>query len=72
MKSKSASRITRLRPQASARMEDSGEAIRARSEADDVMTDLSSEVSSLSERDVPIDTRVADMTPVSSLYQVSD
>lgn len=48
-------------------MEDNGEAIRARSEAEDVIMDLSSEVSSLPERDVPIDTRVADITPVSSL-----
>jgi hypothetical protein len=47
-------------------MEDRGDATRAKSDVDDVMMDLSREVNSRSESDEPIDTRVADITPVSS------
>ena len=55
-----------FRPMRSARTEDSGDAIRANSEVDEVMMDLSREVSSRFDSDVPIETRVADITPVSS------
>lgn len=49
-------------------MEDSGDASRAKSDVEDVMTDLSTEVSSRSDSEVPIETSVADMTPVSSTW----
>lgn len=67
MKRISATRMTRLRPRESASSEANGEMSRADSEVHEVMMDLSSEVSVLPESEVPIDTRVAEMTPVSSL-----
>jgi len=67
MKSISATRMTRFRPSESARSEANGETRRANSEVHEVMMDLSSEVSALPESEVPIDTRVAEMTPVSSV-----
>lgn len=39
---------------------------RAKREVEEVIMDLSREVRLRSEREVPIETRVADMTPVSS------
>lgn len=58
--------MTRLRPRRSARTEDSGEARSAKREVDDVMMDLSNDVRGRPESEVPIDTSVAEMTPVSS------
>jgi len=49
-------------------MDDSGDANRAKRDVEDVIMDLSREVSSRSESDVPMETRVADMTPVSSYF----
>jgi len=40
--------------------------MRARSEVHEVIMDLSSELRGLPDREVPMDTRVADITPVSS------
>lgn len=67
MNSKSAYSITRLRPNLSARIEERGEAMRANNDVEDVMIDLSNEVRFRSDKELPIDTRVADMTPVSSI-----
>jgi hypothetical protein len=68
MNSTSAINMTRLRPKESAMWEEKGDINRAKSAVLEVITDLSKELSSRFERDVPIDTRVADMTPVSSVY----
>lgn len=40
---------------------------KAKSDVEDVMMDLSKEVKARSERELPIETRVAEMTPVSSV-----
>lgn len=66
VKRASARRMTRRRPWRSARREASGEARRAKSEVEEVMIDLSKEVRVRLEREVSIETRVAEMTPVSS------
>ena len=66
MNSVSAKRTTRLRPRSSASEEAKGRTRRAKREVHEVMTDLSSEVSGRCERDVPMETRVALITPVSS------
>lgn len=42
--------------------------MKAKSEVTDVMMDLSNDVSSLPESEVPVDTSVAEMTPVSSAF----
>lgn len=68
VKSRSAKSITRLRPRRSARTEESGEMRRAKSAVDEVMMDLSSEVRGRFESESSMDTRVADITPVSSLH----
>lgn len=67
IKSASAAKMTRRRPRASANTEAAGEATSAKRAVDDVMMDLSNDVKSRPERAVPIETRVAEMTPVSSL-----
>lgn len=64
--SESAKRTTRFRPRSSASEEAKGSTRRAKREVHDVMTDLSSEVKGREERDVPMETRVALITPVSS------
>ncbi|KJZ78804.1 hypothetical protein HIM_01577 [Hirsutella minnesotensis 3608] len=65
-KSASAYSSTRRRPSRSASTDDSGDAASAKSDVDDVMTDLSRDVSVRPESDVPMETSVADITPVSS------
>jgi len=67
IKRASATRITRFRPQESATTEAKGEMMRAKSEVQDVTIDLSSEESDLPDSEVPMDTRVAEITPVSSV-----
>lgn len=62
----SAIRIILLRPRRSARMPVAGETNKANSEVQHVMSDLSRVVSGRWERSLPMETRVADMTPVSS------
>jgi hypothetical protein len=62
----SAARITRFRPNESARRDAKGETSSAKREVHEVMMDLSREVSALLDNEVPIDTSVAEMTPVSS------
>jgi len=62
----SAARMTRFRPRLSARTDANGEIRSAKREVHDVMMDLSREVRGLFDRAVPMDTRVADITPVSS------
>lgn len=66
MKRRSAQRMTRFRPSESARTEEKGEISRAKSAVEEVMMDLSVESSSWPERPSPMETRVAEMTPVSS------
>ena len=66
-KSTSARRMTRLRPSRSARTEEKGEMRSARSEVEEVMMDLSRAVRGRAERDVPSETRVEEITPVSSV-----
>jgi len=66
MNKPSATRITLFRPSESARMEANGETRRAKNDVHEVMMDLSRELRALPEREVPIETRVADITPVSS------
>lgn len=66
MKSTSARRMTRLRPTASARTDENGEIKRANKAVHEVMTDLSRDVRVLLDRDLSIETSVAEMTPVSS------
>jgi hypothetical protein len=63
----SAMRITRLRPSESASRPLRGEMSSAKSEVEAAMRDLSSVVSGREEREVLIETSVADMTPVSSV-----
>lgn len=48
-------------------MEENGETSKAKSDVEDVIIDLSSEVKARSERELPIETSVAEMTPVSSI-----
>lgn len=67
MKRISAYRMTCLRPSRSARTDEKGDIISAKSDVEDVMIDLSIEVNSRFESEGPIDTRVADTTPVSSI-----
>jgi hypothetical protein len=62
----SATSITRFRPKASARMDEKGDTRSAKRAVEEVMIDLSVDVSSRPDRDVPMDTSVAEMTPVSS------
>jgi hypothetical protein len=62
----SANRMTFLRPKRSAKPDESGETMSARRAVDDVMMDLSIELSARCDSESPIETRVADMTPVSS------
>lgn len=59
-------RIMGLRPRESASWEESGVMRRAKRDVEDVMIDLSKCVRVRLERDVPRDTSVADITPVSS------
>lgn len=66
--SRSAARITGRRPKASARTEAKGEAKSARSDVLDVMRDLSREVRRREEREGPMETSVAEITPVSSVF----
>ena len=66
MKRTSARSTTRLRPRVSAREEARGEMRRAKSEVDDVIRDLSRVVRG-APREVFMDTKVADITPVSSV-----
>jgi hypothetical protein len=66
MKRTSPIRITRFRPRESARRPLTGETRRAKREVDAAIKDLSSVVRGREDRDVPIETRVADITPVSS------
>jgi hypothetical protein len=65
-KSTSATRMTRLRPRRSARTEEKGETRRAKREVHEVMMDLSSAVRGREESEVPRETRVEEITPVSS------
>jgi hypothetical protein len=60
----SATRMTRFRPRESARRPVRGEARRAKKEVAEVMRDLSRVVSGREERDVFIEIRVEDITPV--------
>lgn len=67
MKRRDASKMIRLRPKLSARTEENGEIKRAKSEVEEVMIDLSSGVRCREEREEPRDTRVEEITPVSSV-----
>ncbi len=58
--------MTGFRPKKSARTEEIGEAARANREVQEVMTDLSREVNARPESEVPTETSVAEITPVSS------
>lgn len=58
--------MTRFRPRASASSDEKGETRRAKRAVEEVMMDLSVDVRSLPERALPMDTRVAETTPVSS------
>jgi hypothetical protein len=69
--STSASKMTRLRPNLSAIRDENGEISRASSAVHDVIIDLSHEVRARFDRDAPMDTRVAEMIPVSSSQKVS-
>lgn len=60
-------RMTLLRPKRSARMPDVGETTRAKREVQAVMSDLSRVVRGREESEVPMETRVAEITPVSSI-----
>lgn len=62
----SASRTTRFRPSVSARMPEMGEMRRAKRAVEDVIRDLSRVERGWPREDF-IETRVADMTPVSSV-----
>lgn len=55
-----------LRPRRSASSEEKGEMSPAKRAVDEVMMDLSREVRCRSDSEVSIETRVAEMTPVSS------
>lgn len=66
MKRMSASRMTHFRPRRSARMPEVGETRSAKREVHAVMRDLSRVVRGRDEREEPMETSVADMTPVSS------
>lgn len=61
--------MMRLRPRRSARSEEKGETSRAKRAVDEVMMDLSREVRSRCDSDVSMETRVAEMTPVSSAWE---
>lgn len=65
--STSATSITLFLPRLSARTDENGEIKSAKREVEAVMSDLSRELSGRLERDSPRETRVDDMTPVSSL-----
>lgn len=65
-KSASAMSTTRRRPSRSASTDEKGDTSSASSDVTDVMTLLSSAVSSRPESAVPIETSVEEMTPVSS------
>ena len=69
VKRMSAKRMTRLRPRRSARMEESGEKRRAKRAVEEVIIDLSKEVRGRLEREVSIETSVAEITPVSSVQE---
>jgi hypothetical protein len=64
MKSRSAPRITFLRPSVSARTPVTGEARSAKNDVHDVMRLLSRVVRGREERSEPMETRVEDITPV--------
>jgi hypothetical protein len=66
MKRMSAIRMTRFRPRESARRPLTGETRSAKREVDAAIKDLSSVVRAREDRDVPMETKVADITPVSS------
>ena len=66
MKSRSAIRITLLRPKVLAIWPLIGETRRANRDVEAAMRDFSTIVNGCSDSDVPIETNVADMTPVSS------
>lgn len=65
-KSASARSTTRLRPRRSASTDEKGDTSSASKEVELVMTDLSSAVRGREERDVLMETRVEEITPVSS------
>lgn len=65
MNARSASMTTHLRPNLSASRPESGEMRRAKRAVEDVMRDLSRTVRGCPSEE-PIETRVADITPVSS------
>lgn len=58
--------MTGFRPKRSAKTEEIGDAMRANNAVHDVIADLSREFSGRSESEVSMDTKVAEMTPVSS------
>ncbi|KFY20083.1 hypothetical protein V491_04002, partial [Pseudogymnoascus sp. VKM F-3775] len=64
-KRRSAMRMTRLRPRESARRPLMGETRRAKREVDAAIRDLSRVVREREERDVPMEMRAAEITPVS-------
>jgi hypothetical protein len=66
MKATSANKTTFFLPRLSARIPETGETRSAKRAVDEVMSDLSSVVSGRP-RALPIETRVADITPVSSM-----
>lgn len=59
--------MTRLRPRESERRPLIGETMSAKREVDAAMRDLSRVVRAREEREVPMQTRVAEITPVSSI-----
>lgn len=63
----SATKMTRLRPRVLASWPEIGETKRAKREVEAAMRDLSTVLSSWEESEVPIETSVADMTPVSTV-----
>jgi len=66
MNSRSANRITGLRPQVSARRPEAGLASSANRAVAEVRRDLSRVVRGWEDRSVPMETRVEEMTPVLS------
>jgi hypothetical protein len=74
MKSRSAHSRTGLRPTPSAKRDANGDAKSAQRAVEEVMRDLSCGVRTRPEREEPMETRAAEVTPVSSLalwHQIS-
>jgi hypothetical protein len=67
MKRMSASRMTFFRPKLSASRPLAGEISKAKRDVHAVIRDLSRVVRERLESDVPMDTRIAEITPVSSI-----